>query len=370
MKKTIFITSFLLLGGIILAQPNNRTSAIMALNNGYVAKAKGYIDKAIVHEKTMEDAKTWFYYAQIYTQIAVSKEEELKEFQATAPEEALKGLKNAVKFDTKGEYKKDVEQAVVPMYSMALNMGIKFYQEGKYEEALETFKGTQELAGIIQLTDSVGIYNAAISAKALDKKKEAIQFYTICTQIGYAGSDPYLNLISLYSDINDTTNAEFTIVAARKKFPTDAGILLEQTRFYIGQGNSAKAEADLVATVEKDPKNPSLRHALGVVYEQLGKYDEATDSYKKALEIEPNHKHATKNLGLIYNTRASLLNDEMNGLPYDEQAKYEKLKAERDSLLTTGVPYLEKSYELEANADMKRVLNSVYNVLKLDKKIE
>lgn len=370
MKKIVLFSGLLFLSSITFSQNNNRTSAIMALKNGYVSKAKGYIDKAVVHEKTKEDAKTWFYYAQIYGAIAMSKEEDLQEFKESAPEEALKGLRNTMKFDDKGDYKNDIRQAVAPMYSMALNQGIKLYQDGKYEEALEAFKGTQELAGIIEITDSVGIFNAAISAKALGKNQEAIDYYKKCTEIGYGGSDPYLNLISLYGKENDTVNAEAIIMLARKNFPSDAGILLEQTRFYIGQGQSEKAEADLRKTVEADPKNVSLRHALGVVYEQINEFDKAVEAYKKALEIEPEHKNSTKNLGLAYNTMASKVNDEMNALPFSEQDKYETLKSERDSLLKEGLPYLEKSYAQEENADMKRVLNSVYAVLKMDKKIE
>ena len=95
MKKTLLIVGTIGLAAISYAQPKNRTSAIMSLKNNYPVKAKGYIDKAIVHEKTKEDAKTWFYYAQIYSALMMSKDEKAKEFKEEAPEKAILGLKNA-----------------------------------------------------------------------------------------------------------------------------------------------------------------------------------------------------------------------------------------------------------------------------------
>jgi len=369
MKRTLLVAGTIGLAAISYAQPKNRTSAIMALKNNYPIKAKGYIDKAIEHEKTKEDAKTWFYYAQIYSALMMSTDEKAKEFKEEAPEKAMLGLKNAVKYDDNGDYKKDVERVVVPMYSMALNQGISFYQSGEYEKAFETFEGTIELAGIIERVDSVGIFNAAISAKALGNTEDAIKYYEKSKEIGYAGADPYFNLISLYGKKGDKEGTEAAIKAARERYPNDANVLLEQTRFYIEQGEGDKAEADLVAVIEADPKNPSLRHALGVVYEQIGKPEKAVESYEAALAIDSEHKYATKNLGLVYNTMAANINEEMNKLPLEEQDKYNELKEQRDAYLVKGLPYLEKAYADDQSADLKRVLNSVYRVLKMNDKV-
>jgi hypothetical protein len=43
---------------------------------------------------------------------------------------------------------------------------------------------------------------------------------------------------------------------------------------------------------------------------------------------------------------------------------------ERDDNLKVGLPYLEKSYSTKQDPNLKRVLNSVYRVLKMDKKID
>lgn len=370
MKKTVLILGLVMLTGASFSQKKNRTSAIMALKNGYVLKAKNYIDKAVVHEETKEDPKTWLYYFQIYASVMASDDKDLAEFKESALGNILTGLKNTIKYDTKDEYKSDLRGQVGAMYTMTLQEGIKLYQDANYKDAIEAFGLSQELASVIGATDSVGIFNTAISAKAMGDDETAIKYYEKCAEIGYAGSDPYYNLIALYGKAKNKEGAEAIITKARAKYPEDPNILLEQTRFYIENNQSDKALNDLVAVVEKDPENVTLRHALGVVYEQIGKNELAVESYKKGLEIDPEHKNCIKNLGLVYNSIAADINEQMANVSLEEQDKYDRMKAERDENLKVGLPYLEKAYATDEDPNLKRVLNSVYRVLKMDKKID
>jgi tetratricopeptide (TPR) repeat protein len=370
MKKTVLILGLVILTGASYSQKKNRTSAIMAMKNGYTLKAKNYIDKAVSHEDTKEDPKTWYNYSKIYLDVMISDDEKLAEFKESSLKNILTGLKNTIKYDKKDDYKSDIKLQVSVIYSMSLQQGIAFYQDKNYKDALLTFKSSQEFANIIGAIDSVGIFNSAISAKAMGDDATAIKYYEKCVEIGYAGSDPYFNLISLYSKIADKEGAEAIIKKARAAYPSDANILLEQTRFYIEAGQSEKAEKDLISVVEKDPTNVTLRHALGVVYEQIGKSKLAVESYKKGLEIDPEHVNCTKNLGLVYNTMAAEINEKLGDVPLDDQETYDKMIKERDDNLKIGLPYLEKSYATKQDSNLKRVLNSVYRVLKIEKTLD
>jgi Flp pilus assembly protein TadD len=370
MKKKVLILGLVMIAGASYSQKKNRTSAIMAMKNGYTLKAKNYIDKAVVHEDTKEDPKTWYYYFQIYSGVMASTDEKLADFKESSLDNILTGLRNTIKYDKKDDYKSDLKKNVGAMYSMTLQQGIKFYQDKNYDDALQAFGLSQELADVIGATDSVGIFNSAISAKAKGDDVNAIKYYEKCAEIGYAGSDPYFNLIALYGKTGNKEGAEAIIKKARAAYPSDANILLEQTRFYIEAGQSEKAEKDLISVVEQDPNNVTLRHALGVVYEQIGKSELAVESYKKGLEIDPEHKNCTKNLGLVYNSIAAGINEKLGDVPLDDQETYDKMVKERDDNLKVGLPYLEKSYSTKQDPNLKRVLNSVYRVLKMDKKID
>ncbi len=56
----------------------------------------------------------------------------------------------------------------------------------------------------------------------------------------------------------------------------------------------------------KDPKHPWAWNNLGSAYYSLKMYDEAEKSYKKQIEVTPNHEVAYANLGLLYSVRGPI----------------------------------------------------------------
>lgn len=53
---------------------------------------------------------------------------------------------------------------------------------------------------------------------------------------------------------------------------------------------------ELREQVQKDSNNMTLYENLAVVYQELGKHEEAMEAYNKALEIDPNCAISLKNL--------------------------------------------------------------------------
>ena len=49
-----------------------------------------------------------------------------------------------------------------------------------------------------------------------------------------------------------------------------------------------------------EPKNADVRVDLGTCYRNTGKPDMAVKEYRKALEVNPQHMHALKNMGIVY----------------------------------------------------------------------
>jgi len=74
MKKLVLVVIAVLISGITFSQ-TEVVSAYNYLKNGQLDKAKTYIDKACVNEKTKGLAKTWFYCGNVYLSIALTKEE-------------------------------------------------------------------------------------------------------------------------------------------------------------------------------------------------------------------------------------------------------------------------------------------------------
>jgi len=49
-----------------------------------------------------------------------------------------------------------------------------------------------------------------------------------------------------------------------------------------------------------DPKNVDVRVDMGTCYRKLGKPDVALKEYRRALELNPNHLFALKNMGVVF----------------------------------------------------------------------
>ena len=109
MKKSILLIILLITGSVIFAQTSKRTSAYNYLRNGKLDKAKEYIDPTLTHEKTMGDAKTWYYHGNIYLQIALSDVPEYRALDPNALDVAYASYVKATELDTKSEFKADID---------------------------------------------------------------------------------------------------------------------------------------------------------------------------------------------------------------------------------------------------------------------
>ncbi|MFT4981051.1 MAG: hypothetical protein ACI9UR_000898, partial [Bacteroidia bacterium] len=65
-KKTTLFTAALLISVAVFGQKSKRTSANNYLEYGELDNAKEAIDPTISHEKTMNEAKTWYFRGLIY----------------------------------------------------------------------------------------------------------------------------------------------------------------------------------------------------------------------------------------------------------------------------------------------------------------
>ena len=70
--------------------------------------------------------------------------------------------------------------------------------------------------------------------------------------------------------------------------------------FFLIYSIPAFAFADEDKTSEKYVKDADYYYNLGIVFGNLGKYQEALDAYKRAIKIKPDYAKAHYNLGTVY----------------------------------------------------------------------
>jgi len=69
---------------------------------------------------------------------------------------------------------------------------------------------------------------------------------------------------------------------------------------YIREGMYEKAEQQLMAKLEKDPKDSYMLRRLALVYQKQGEYDEALELYQQILSANPNDLNVYEQMGELY----------------------------------------------------------------------
>lgn len=137
--------------------------------------------------------------------------------------------------------------------------------------------------------------------QGLDKPEAAAGDYAKVLELKPKRLDPYFEVASYYERRKDADRLEATVEAAAKLNPHDCRL-----DYYRGVAcilaHERLAEADqylktylATAPPRRDfPSHASARVWLGRLYEQLAKFQLATEQYKNALELDPGNKDANE----------------------------------------------------------------------------
>lgn len=363
-KKTILtmLTGAFLIAGLN-AQNSKVVSAYNYLRNGQLYKAKEAIDAASVHEKTKDEAKTWFYRGNIYLAIQVSEEEKYNNLDPNALQEAYDSYQKAISIDD--DVINTNLRPSTPMQGLYFcgdqfyNMGVRKYNDQKYQEALESFEKAIKSNKIFGKTDSLAMFNAALCAELAEKPDIAKKYYADLLELNYNKASIYTSLAGIYK-LEGNQEKELDIIEkGRKTFPDDFNLIIAETNFHLSNGNSAKALELLNIAVKRDPENPTLYFAIGSNFntvvddtsktaeERARAFAEAENAYKKAIELDPGYFDPIYNLGALYFNEGIKIFEEADAIT--DMELYAKEKEKYDAMWEKALPYLERALEIDEN---------------------
>jgi len=335
---------------IAFAQNGAVTNANLYLKSGTLDKAKTEIDKAVVHEKTANSAKTWFTKGEVYSAMLNSPLPAYKSLSTNALDESLAAYDKAIALDKPdGEFAKQAQEKKKALsevvYVSAINEGVKLYNEKDLNGALQQL----EKAHQANPTDTLALQNLALIAEQAEKYDVAKANYNRLLAINYTKPNVYKRLYFISKDI-DKNQAEATKVleAGLKANPNDKDLMLEELNTYISSGRGTEAISKLENAIKVDPNNANLYNVLGEIYNQQKKYDLAEQNFKKALAINSNDYNANFNLGVIHFNRGAELSKKYNKM---DAASQRKVAATTEPQIkkhfNTALPYFETA--LKAN---------------------
>ena len=173
------------------------------------------------------------------------------------------------------------------------------------------------------------------------------------------------NIALIYAQLGDKEKGMAAIQEARKADPEDINLILTEANIYIELGEKAKFQQLMNEAIAQDPNNANLYYNLAVVTSDLGDKNAAREYYEKAIAINPDYENAYLNLvALILEGEQSIV-EQMNSLGTSraDNAKYDRLKLQREDLYKECIPILKSLIGIANNTDAIKTLMNIYGTL-------
>ena len=339
-------------------------SAYNANKEGDYATAASYIEQAIENPKANVKNKTWRYRGEIY--LNISKDSTLFAAFPDALTIAKESYMKAKELDTKGSYAQECQIGLGQVQMAASNAGIAQYNTGDFGRAGGFFDLSAEIASAFEATDTMALYNSALCYEKAGNVALAVARYQACADIQYQVPNVFLFISNLYRTSGQEDLALQTLADARKAYPREQSLIIEELNIYLTNEEFDKAKENLTLAAEQDPTNEILWFSLGSVLDNLGNAEEAIEAYLKALEVKADYFDANYNLGALYFNQAVQGINEANDMWKPRMTKTEsdaqkKLEDDAKALFATAKPYLEAAHAVDADdVETMRSLRDVY----------
>jgi tetratricopeptide (TPR) repeat protein len=372
--KKIELFLFLLLTVSIAFAQSEKTPKIekakTSLDKGEVAEAQQIIDAAIIHEKTLDKVKTWYYRGLIYETIYNSEEPAISGLSENSFNETVEAFLKVKDLENEtGTYFVFADQRLMALYSSVFNAAADAYQSGDYERAIEYF----DMALVIFPDDTTSWQYSGYAAQQLDDNELALKNFNYLADNSMADVNVHRNIIYIYrAVVKDTVAALNAAERARQQFPDDHDLKQDEITLLIMANKIEEAKQRLTAAMEKDPDNYLLYYEMGYIYDASENYDEASIWYEKCLEKNPEYFEALYNLGVNkYNQGAEILKEaqDMDLETYKKEGKAVEAKA--NDVFILAVPYFERAHEVNPeDVSTLQTLQTLYALMKNYDKVD
>ncbi len=263
----------------------------------------------------------------------------------------------ALELDEKGKITPKVKENLAELKNQLKRDGVNFYYSEDYDNALGAFENVLEINDMdvfaaemdTTMVQYSGIIAREIAAKTDNKELylKAIEYYKQLTEVGFGGSNTYLQIKMDYIAIGDTLKALDILKEAYEKYPDTVNIIANIADTYIQLKQYDEGIEYMAYVIEKNPNLAESYYWNGrllINKEDTEFIDKAIESYKKSAELDPTIYYVWYDVGYIYY---------LQGEDFYDRSNTEEHVPTRDKLIELGkekymeaIPVLEKAYEL------------------------
>ncbi|RED26600.1 tetratricopeptide repeat protein [Flavobacterium cutihirudinis] len=409
-SKYVILASALLISLATFAQKDQIKSAEKALKSGDAQGAVSILNDAenmIANAKDVEQAQFYFVKGNSYLELANKKVDESKNLSLAA--DSYKKLIEIEKASGKQKYSTQAATSITDIKGKLINSAIEDTQANKNSE------GAKKLydAYLLDKNDTINLYYAASTAVNAQDFDTALPMYEELKKINYSGKgtsytavnkatknedgfnsakerdlavklgthekpkteaipskrgEIYKNLALILVQKGKIEEAKKAISDARKTNPDDSSLLLTEANLYLETKDYDTYKKLVGEALQKEPNNADLVFNLGVLSANAGNNADAEKYYLRAIEVNPNYTNAYLNLAALKLEAEKPIIDEMNklGTSAKDMKRYDVLKAQREGVFKSVIPYLKKANELDPkNESVSKTLLGVYSALEM-----
>ena len=358
-------------------------------------EARALIKGALENPETKDDAQAWYVAGFIEDQqFSAERTKQILGQQPNEPVmyEALGAIlpyfKKAYELDQlpnekgkiKPKYSKDIKSILGADHVYFFNGGAYYFDQKDYKKAYDFFNQYLEISELPMFEgtqtaekDSTFMtvqFYAAVAATQLQYSPIAIKALERAKSSDFRLNDVYQYLSYEYKQAGDSVNYVKTLEEGYAKFPNEEFFLMSLIDAYIQSSQNEKAISYLNTAIAQKPSDSQLYHALGIVYETgIKDYAKAEETFKKALEVNPESVESMSALGRIYYNQAVNKQGEANMI--NDSKKYQEELTIAKDLFKQALPYFQKAHEMKpSESEYMVALRGIYYNLNMGPELE
>ncbi len=226
MKRIVLLVLMVISISLAFGQKSVRQTASNYLKEGKLDKALETINQCIQDPSTAQDPKAWFIRGNIYSEIAISKDDKYKALDPEPLTKALESYKQATKFDEKREFAEDIFQKVNWQRNTFFNQAVDFYGKKDYKNAMLSFDHSFSALAAINIPDTISLFYAATCATLANERIQAKKYYVDLLKLKAKSLSIYSSLSELYRQEKDSGASLSVIREGQKIYPGNMPLFL------------------------------------------------------------------------------------------------------------------------------------------------
>lgn len=337
-------------------------------------EAKTVIEEMIMDNESREWSRTW-YARGLLTQTAYreGKKDKKKKFYQLYDDQlyvSYSSYERARMLDNRGR----LDRQLAPRYVLLANdlqkLGEEHFKAEEYNEALRAFEKALVISqhSILSLPmDTNLIYNTALAAYESHNKEKAIEYLTLLHKYGYSTDVSHL-LYDVHLENGDTLKGNEVLHEGIAIYDDPKNLVLLLSDAYFARNDTLQAVNLLDSVAKLKPDEYIYPYTKGLVLQKAERYQQAIESYKKAVEIAPDQLMIYANIATCYFNIGVEIEEQARSIMISSKVDQEQARSQ--AAFKNAVQWLDKAYaEQPDDRELLNRLYQIYKVLNVNEKV-